>query len=186
MNRLTPILFSLLLAAGGVTAAAQETNSPAGPDFSSFDIIARNNIFDQSRTGLSSLRGRPRQPRIERVTLQGIGGGGSGDALFSGHDEPLKTGDHLDGFEVSRITPDWVQLTSSNKTFVLDPDSTNSLRSVDGSPWELASVLSEPVTIATNTADETAASTTSAADPPHPGESAIERKLRLRREQEEK
>jgi hypothetical protein len=189
MKRLTPILFSLLLAAGGVTASAQETNSTIsipGQDFSSFDIIARKNIFDQSRVGITSLSRRRAQPRIERITLEGIGGGGNGDALFSGHDEPLKTGDHIAGFQLSRITPDWVQLTSSNKTVVLDPDYTNTLRRVDDGPWEMSSIASEPVDTSTNASSETAAATPGATDAPRPGESAIERKLRLRREQEEK
>jgi hypothetical protein len=189
MKLLTPILFSFVLAAGGATASAQETNSPAGQDFKSFDIIARNNIFDQSRTGLRSLNGGRRQPRIERITLLGIGGANNGEAYFGGNGTPdrfLKIGDHVGGFELSRITPDCVRLTNSSNTFVLDMDDRRSLRRVDNGPWEGSSDQADPVNIATNTADETAASTPGAADAPRPGESAIERKLRLRREQEEK
>jgi len=191
MKRLTPILFSLLLAAGGATASAQETNSPAGQDFKSFDIIARKNIFDQSRAGIRDLNSpRSKQPRIERITLQGITGDfGTGEAIFGGSDASdrlLKTGEHVAGFEVSRITPDCVRLTNSTNTFVLDMDHRPSLRRVDGGPWEGSSDLSDPVNIATNNADDTTASTPGAAEASHPGESAMEKKLILRREQEEK
>lgn len=190
MKRPIRILFSLLLAAGGAAATAQETNSAAGPDLKSFDIVIQNNIFDQSRTGLRGLNNRPRQPRIERLTLLGItGDNGLGEAVFGGNgasDRLLKVGDHVAGFELSRITPDCVRLSSSTNAFVLDMDNRRSLRRVDDGPWEGSSDQADPVNIATNTADETAASPTSAGDAPHPGESAIERKLRLRREQEEK
>jgi hypothetical protein len=187
MKQLAPILFSLLLAAGSVTASAQETNSPPGQDFSSFDIIARKNIFDQSRTGIRALNGRRRQPQIERITLLGIGGDfGLGEAYFGGNDTPLKVGDHVHGFELSRMTPDCVRLSNSTNTFVLDLVDRRSLRRVDGGLWEGSSDLADPVDIATNNSDDTAASPPSAADAPHPGESPIERKLRLRREQEEK
>jgi hypothetical protein len=190
MKRLTRILFSLLLAAGAVAAAAQETNSGGAQDLKSFDIIVQNNIFDQSRTGLGGLSNRRAQPRVERLTLGGIVADPThGEAYFGGSGAPdtlLKVGDHVAGFEVSRITPDCVRLTNSSNTFVLDMDNRRSLRRVDNGPWEGSSDQSDPVNIATNSPDETAASPPGAADAPHPGESAIERKLRLRREQEEK
>ena len=191
MKQLNAILFSLLLAAGGVTASAQETNSDDGLDFKSFDIIARKNIFDQSRTGVRGRGGPVRpQPRIERLTLLGIGGDhGVGEATFGGNgasERFLKVGDHIDGFDVSRMTPDCVRLTNSSNVFVLDLIERRSLRRVDDGPWEGSSDQSEPVVISTNSAEVTASAPTAAADAAHPGESAIERKLRLRREQEEK
>ncbi|HUD45660.1 MAG TPA: hypothetical protein VMR33_02465 [Candidatus Baltobacteraceae bacterium] len=190
MKPLTLILITLLLAGGSVGASAQETNAPPGQDFSSFDIIARKNIFDQSRIGVSALGSRRRQPRIERITLLAIGVDPThGEAYFGGNDAPerfLKIGDHVDGFELSRITPDCVRLTNASNTFVLDMDDRRSLRRVDGGPWEGSSDQADPVDIATNSADDTAAAPAASAEAPHPGESAIERKLRLRREQEEK
>ncbi len=194
MKSLAPILFSVLLAAGGVTASAQDTtNSADGLDLKSFDIIARKNIFDQSRTGIRSFnRGRP-QPRIERITLLGINGDhGAGEAYFGGNgasDRFLKVGDHFDGFEVNQMTPDSVRLSTSNTVFVLDLVNRRSLRRVDNGPWEGSSDLSEPVNTTTNTnsTGDVAASASGApgaADAAHPGESATERKLRLRREQE--
>jgi hypothetical protein len=198
MKSLAPILFSLLLAAGAVTASAQETNSADGLDFNSFDIIARKNIFDQSRTGVRNRGGSVRrQARIERITLLGINGDhGAGEAYFGGNgasDRFLKIGDHFDGFEVKGMTPDSVRLSNSNSVFVLDLVQRRSLRRVDDGPWEGSSDMSEPVstsaTTNTNSIDDVAASAPgapAAADAPRPGESAIERKLRLRREQEEK
>jgi hypothetical protein len=192
MKQLASILISMLLAAGGVTAQAQETNSEPGQDLKSFDIVFRKNIFDQSRTGIRSLNGPRRQaPRVERLTLEGIGGNQSDpEAIFGGvasSDRPLKVGDHVSGFELSQITPDCVKLTNSTNVFVLDFANRRSLRRVDNGPWEGSGDQSEPVNTSTNTTDVTAAAATaSAVDAAHPGESAIERRLRLRREQEEK
>jgi hypothetical protein len=190
MKRLAPILFSCVLAAGSVTAPGQETNSATGKDFSAFEIIVRKNIFDQSRTGLSTPGARRKEPQIDRITLLGIGGdAGHPDAIFGGNGTPdgfVKVGDHVREFELNRITPDCVRLSNSTNTFVLDMTDRRSLRRVDNGPWEGSADQSEPVNIATNTADDTAASTPSAADAARPGESPIERKLRLRREQEEK
>jgi hypothetical protein len=189
MNRIAPILFSLLLAVGAATQA-QETNSGGGPDLKSFEMIWRNNIFDQSRVGLRSNDGRPRQPRVEHLILNGIGAGlGDAEAAFGGvgsSDGMLKLGDRVGGFELSQITPDSVKLTNGTNTFVLDMVSRRSLRRVDNGPWEGSTDQAEAVDISTNTADETAVSTPAAADAARPGESAIERRLRLRREQEEK
>jgi hypothetical protein len=198
MKRLTIILFLLLLAAGGVKAQDQATNSePAadtnaqsGQDSGSFDLIIRKNIFDQSRTGIRHHGERPRAPRVERVILEGIGAGlGDAEAVFGGgssSDRMLKVGDHLSGFRLSQITPDAVKLTDGTNTFVLDMEKRRSLRRTDDGPWEGSMESAAPPTVSTNAPDDTGASTAAATDTGHPGESAIERKLRLRREQEEK
>jgi hypothetical protein len=61
------------------------------------------------------------------------------------------------------------------------------LRRLDDGPWEKSSEESEPAAVATNGSDDSSAgSAPAAADAAHPGEDAITRKLRLRREQEEK
>ncbi|HEY3857795.1 MAG TPA: hypothetical protein VGO67_25705 [Verrucomicrobiae bacterium] len=197
MKRLTLILFSLLLAAGGVKARAQETNSQpdmetnAAPaqDSNSFDLIIRKNIFDQSRTG-RRRNDRPRAPRVERLILQGIAAGlGDAEAIFGGSsssDRMLKVGDHLSGFKLSQITPDAVKLTDGTNTFVLDMEKRRSLRRTDDGPWEGSMETTAAPAVSTNAPDETASSNAPASDGAHPGETAIERKLRLRREQEEK
>src|SRR5580704_2552751 len=104
MKKSSAILFSLLFAASGAPASAQDTNSSDALDLKSFNIILENNIFDQSRTGLTSYRARPRVPRVERLTLQGIGGDfGKGDIFFGGNDapdHPVSVGDHVRGFLV--------------------------------------------------------------------------------------
>lgn len=190
MKRLTLILFLLLLAAGGAKAFAQDTNSTNGQDMKSFDIIVENNIFDQSRTGLRGMRGPAvRAPRIERLTFLGVGGdNGKADLFFGGNgaasDRPLKVGDHVDGFEVKGATLDSVQLVNSSNTFVLNVQ--NSLRRVDDGPWEKSFEESEPAPVASSSSDDASSASPAATDAAHPGESAIERRLRLRREQEEK
>jgi hypothetical protein len=204
MKRLTLILFSLLLAAGGVkaeetnsapaadtnAAPAADTSSAPAQDSNSFDLIVRKNIFDQSRTGLRRRGERPRAPRVERVILEGIGEGlGDAEAVFGGSsssDRMLKVGDHLSGFRLSQITPDAVKLTDGTNTFVLDMEKRRSLRRTDDGPWEGSMESAMPPAVSTNAPDETASSTAAATDAAHPGETPIERKLRLRREQEEK
>jgi hypothetical protein len=191
MKRTPYILFLLLLAAGCMAAFAQETNTQEGLDFNSFDIIARKNIFDQSRRGILG-RGGPiqRVPRIDRLTLRGIGGDhGNGEVYLegAGGDRFVKVGDHIDGFEVNRITLDSVRLVNGSNTFVLDMDRRRSLRRMDDGPWEGSSDISEPVVASTTDATGSPdAAAPAGASPARPGESDIERKLRLRREQEEK
>jgi len=193
MKKTALILFTLLLIASFGSAFAQETNSESGTDFNSFDIIARKNIFDQSRTGILGRNSRPAQrvPQIDRLTLLGIGGDhGNGEVYLSGAggDRFLKVGDHIDGFAVNRITLDSVRLVNASNEFVLDMDKRRSLRRVDDGPWDGSSDTSEPV-VASNNSDTSASPGSPAAatpDPAHPGETPIERKLRLRREQEEK
>jgi len=72
MKSLASILFSLLLAAGAVTAVAQETNSADGLDFKSFDIIARKIFLTNRATGLRSLEGRRAVSRGLSASLLGI------------------------------------------------------------------------------------------------------------------
>jgi hypothetical protein len=181
------ILISLLLAGGGAAALAQETNSDAGTDLKSFDMLWRKNIFDQTRVGIRSVGGERRQPAVERVILHGVTVGlGEAAANFGGNDF-LKVGDHISGFELAQITPDQtVKLTNGTNTFVLDMETHRSLRRTDKGPWEASSEQAAPVEISTNTAALTATSASNAEDAAHPGETPILRKLRLRREQEEK
>ena len=198
MKRLKYILFLLLLAAGGVKAQDQatnsepatETNAQPAQDSGSFDLIVLKNIFDQSRTGIRRPGERPRAPVVERVILEGIGAGlGDAEAIFGGgssSDRMLKVGDHLSGFKLSQITPDAVKLTDGTNTFILDMEKRRSLRRTGNGPWEGSMESAAPPTVSTNAPDDTGASATAAADTGHPGETAIERKLRLRREQEEK
>ena len=190
MKRLIAILFLLALAAGGLTATAQETNSEPAQDSNSFDMIVRKNIFDQSRTGGFRRGNQRRAPRVERIILGGIAAGlGDAEANFGGigsSDRMLKVGDHVGGFELKQITPDCVKLSNGTNTFVLDMENRRSLRRTDDGPWEGSTEQSEPPTVSTNAPDATATGTASAADAAHPGESPIERRLRLRREQEEK
>jgi hypothetical protein len=182
------ILISLLLAGAAARALAQETNSDTGPDLKSFDMLWRKNIFDQTRVGIRSAGGpERRQPSVDRVILHGVTVGlGEAAANFGGNDF-LKVGDHIRDFELAQITPDQtVKLTKGTNTFVLDMETHRSLRRVGDGPWETSSEQAAPVEISTNAAAQTASATSNADDAAHPGETPILRKLRLRREQEEK
>jgi hypothetical protein len=182
------ILISLLLAGGRAAAQTQETNSDSGTDLKSFEMLWRKNIFDQTRVGIRSPGGpERRQPTVDRVILHGVTVGlGEAAANFGGNDF-LKVGDHISGFQLTQITPDQtVKLTSGTNTFVLDMETHRSLRRTDNGPWEASSEQSAPVEVPTNSVTLTATTTSNAEDAAHPGETPMLRKLRLRREQEEK
>ncbi|MGA2748043.1 MAG: hypothetical protein ABSG59_04635 [Verrucomicrobiota bacterium] len=187
MKPFTPILLFLLLTGGSLRTAAQATNSETGPDLKEYDIIARKNIFDTTRTGIRGV-GR-RQPRVERIIFDGaVIDDGQAAAIFEGPgvpSRPLKTGEVLDGMTVTRITLDSVWLTNaSSNTFVLNMNNTPSLRREENGPWQTSTDVSVPAPAATGTDDPSSASSPSG--PSRPGESDVEKRMRLRREQEEK
>jgi hypothetical protein len=165
-------------------------------DLKSFNIIMENNIFDQSRVGLTRYSSRPRVPRVDRLTLSGITGDfGKPEIYFSGNSAPsdfVHVGDHIHGFAIKSATLDTVTLSNGSNTFVLQVPS--SLRRVDDGPWEKSFEDVDAAPVASTSSDDngTASSSSSTASPPsgadapRPGESDILRKLRLRREQEEK
>ena len=187
MKPLTPMLLTMLLAGGGLGAAAQESHSESGPDLKQFDVVARKNIFDTTRTGV-----RQRRPaaRVERIVFHGTAiDQGQAAAFFEGPgvpNRPLKAGEVLDGLTVARITWNSVCLTnSSSNTFVLNTDTTPSLRREENGPWQTSLDVSAPAPAASST-DDQSSSASAPAGPARAGESDIEKRLRMRREQEEK
>ncbi|MGA2175503.1 MAG: hypothetical protein ABSH38_11025 [Verrucomicrobiota bacterium] len=190
MKSFAPIIIASLLVAS-MRAPAQETNAGARPDFNSFKIIAERNIFDPTRTG----RRRPGAPprRVERVSLVGTSiDNGDAVAIFTGNgvpERPFKTGDTVKDFKIVQITLDSVRLTGVTNTnmFVMDYDSRRSLRREENGPWQGSSDLSDPVLIPSGNADDPAPSASASAPPAGGGgESDIIKRLRLKREQEEK
>jgi len=143
MRQYLAIVLTLLLLAGGATARAQATNTNAetnqviGPSVNytkseepstnseasrdPFEVIRRNNIFDESRVG----RRRPGSigptipvARVQTITFCGtVMDDGGAAAFFRGNgarDRFLKPGDFIDDLKVARITADSVTLTNFN------------------------------------------------------------------------
>jgi hypothetical protein len=192
MKLFAPIIIASLLAAS-MRAPGQETNTTEKRDFESFKIIAQRNIFDPTRTGRRAFGSRGPQRRVERVSLVGTSiDNGDAVAIFTGNgvpERPFKTGETVKDFKIVQITLDSVRLTGVTNTnmFVMDYDSRRSLRREENGPWQGSSDLSDPVPIASGNADDPAPSASASAPPAGGGgESDIIKRLRMKREQEEK
>jgi hypothetical protein len=166
-------------------APPQETNSApdAGPDL--FQLISRNNIFDQSRTPRDNP-GR-RAPRVESITCSGVGlGSGPGSTFFEGtgidESRNYKVGDSVTSeFKVAKITLDAVTLTNSSSNIFVLPVRGASLRREENEPWRLSGYIAADPPPGTNATESVSSPTASGA-----GGNNILEMLKKRREQEEK
>ncbi len=170
-----------------LTPPAKDTNSVPGKELDAFQLITRNNIFDQSRRFLGDTAEAPRvrTPRPDILTACGIGlDGAEGTAFFDGKgvrsSHTYKVGDTINDLRITKITLDTVTLTNgSSNTFVLAVG--KSLRREPNGPWQLSAEIAtaaEPDTISVTTAAPPASS--------GGGMDAILERLRKRREQEDK
>jgi len=167
-----------------VQAASLAVNSDLDP----FQIISRNNIFDQSRTYSGGRRPRPPAVVVDTISFSGTGiDNGVGSAFLEGtgvsSSRCYKVGDSIgDGFKIAKITPNTLTLAAANptNTFVLSMDGNASLRREDNGPWHLSGYIAADPPPDANT------QSTSATAASGPGGSNIEEILKKRREQEEK
>ncbi len=154
-----------------------ETNMP-----DPYRIIARNNIFDQTRIDRveGPVRERPRVVKVETISVHGIGADTNGDANFEGtgidstrfYPKGAKVGD----FTLAKIGFDTVTLVdSSSNTFVLPADGTSSLKREDGGPWARVGYIPPPEAQVSN------ATASSGGSAPPSSVSAVEEMLRKRR-----
>ena len=189
MKRLTPIFFALLLAGGLRPAAAQDTNAPvaqtnASADFSAFQAIAQKNIFDPNRTGSSGSRRRAR--RVESFAF--CGGGFDGPeavAFFSGTgagNKPLKPGEAINGYKVAAITFQTVDLTGPDGA-PLTLRVGGSLRREEGGPWKASSQPAPASDASSGSSADTASAAPAASSA---NDSEIIRRLKAKREEEDK
>jgi len=118
-------VLSLLVAKAAFGASTQpaHTNSPPTPaplTWSSFQVIAQNNIFNPNRfpTRVSSYtRQRPAGVRVDSLTLLGVMSYEKGTyAFFDGtrseYRKTLKPADTIAGYQVTTIAPDKVRLSA--------------------------------------------------------------------------
>jgi hypothetical protein len=109
------IALTLLLLAGGATARGQQTNSASAADQDPFLALERNNIFDESRVPHDYRSSNINRPRVETITLCGIGVYDRGrDAIFQGSDKWFKAGETIKGLKIVRITLDSVTLADTS------------------------------------------------------------------------
>jgi hypothetical protein len=171
----------------------EDTNAASTAVVDPFILIARNNIFDQSRV-YRPPGSPPRATRVSRTyTLTSLGSvidHGKGSAFFEGTDvsssKYYNEGAAVGDFKIVKITLKTVTLTNAgSNTFVLPTDGSSSLRRDDDGPWHptdyvasVAAINGSPSTTASTTASiSTAPASGSAADD-------IIAKLKKKREQE--
>lgn len=192
MKRNTSIAIALLTAwASGAALAQVTTNSTRGLDWNAFRSIGDNNIFSPTRS-----MGPDDAVEVRHIpVIRGFTYSGTVDdrAIFKGEGAPegglFKTGDTINGFKVTQVNVDFVKLADPDGNLVmLEPD--DSMRRADQGPWT-KSDQPAPLTVSAAAPPETgsgSATVSSAADAATgpANESDILKKLRLKREQEDK
>jgi hypothetical protein len=202
MKRIFPILMAGLLLGADEAARAQETNSSPTLDWSYFEPITKKNIFDPSRSrrGSRDVAERIHIPVIRTFTYRGTM---DDRAIFTGEGVPLdgcaKVGDLINGFKVMQVTIDFVKLAEPNgDLLVLQTD--DSMRREDEAPWAKSDQPPPPPSlvaggIASNSdsapgGNPGVSDTNTVAEPAglHGAdrEAEILRRLRMKREQENK
>jgi hypothetical protein len=168
------------------TPPVRDPNSASSSELDAFQLITRNNIFDQSRRFFGDTGPQIPAPRPVRVDNFGYtgpaidyGNGGTPSATFTGSgassSRVYNVGETINGFTIAKITLESVTLTNaSSNTFVVPVS--ESLRREDNGPWRVSADL----------AATPAPDTISTVSAPGAGASSILEILKKRREQEEK
>jgi hypothetical protein len=170
----------------GLVAQAQETNANAGLSWSSFESISENNIFDTTRRG-TAVYGNPSRVRTPVVRAFTYHGTIDAVALFTGDGAPkdgyVKEGDLINGFKVMQITLHYVKLAQPNGDIVVLKEDDTMRREEEG-PWTKSD---QPPPLVIAISSEVKSDESSGSPSPAPaGESDILKRLRLKREQEDK
>jgi hypothetical protein len=165
----------------------RDTNSASNAELDPFQLIGRNNIFDQSRVfhnGNASLS--PAGPRVvDLITYCGTGlDDGLGQAIFEGSgvrsSHTYKVGESINDLKIAKIAFNTVTLTNaSSNTF--DVAVGASLRREDNGPWRPSADIA-----ATPAPDTISTSSVSSTSAPGADNSSIIEMMKKRREQEEK
>jgi hypothetical protein len=140
------------------------TNLAVNSESDPFQIIGRNNIFDQSRR-FQERGTRPPARKVETITFHGAAmDDGLGSVFFEGTglggSREYKVGDSLSGdLKIAKIINiDTVTLTnSSSNTFVLSLAGNASLRREENGPWRLSGYIAAAATPETNVTEPAAA-----------------------------
>jgi hypothetical protein len=187
MNRrlIHHVILVCLLAAGRM-AAGEETNSVPGYDLPSFRIITERNIFDPNRSGRTRNPKSKKKSRIDSFSLVGTMSYEKGRyAFFTGsspeYQKTLKAADTIAGYKIAEIAPDFIKLAASSNQFI-NLAMGAQMKRRDGGPWGLATRPDAEAEATPSTEAAADGSTTESA--PTKGETAIEKKMRLRREAE--
>jgi hypothetical protein len=163
----------------------QDTSLALDSQLDPFQIISRNNIFDQGRTPRDTERG----PRIRMETISCPGvvfDNGVGSAYFEGNgirtSGYYKVGDSINSeLKIAEINLNLVTLTNSDSnTFVLSADGGASLRRENNGPWRRSGYIA-----ADSAPDTSSTAPASSAPVSAAGASSIEEILKKRRLEQE-
>jgi len=197
MKRTLFIHILVLTATAASTAVlAQETRPGRALDWSQFQAIGQKNIFDPTRgPGLTEETDRPRPKVVRTFTCRGTM---DDRAIFTGEGAPddrgLKAGDTINGFKILQVTVDTVKLADPSGN-IIDMQADDSMRREEDGPWTKSD---EPPPMVVDSSSGPTLSTPGAVITPGGGpsetaasagggsESDVLKRLRLRREQEDK
>lgn len=166
---------------------AQPTNSDAGPNYDSFSIIVRRNIFDPNRRPMRSYSPRTGPtPRVNEFTLVGTMSYPKGKFAFfdgssSDYRKVLEPGGSIAGyFTIKDVTPKTVTLAANGKEVEMSIGS--QMRNEGPNDWKLSTEQDAPPSPDSN-ADSGASFTPPAGA--SPAMSDILKRMAERRQQED-
>jgi hypothetical protein len=170
----------------GSSAGGQTANGRA--DFTNFNVIVKNNIFDPlRRKGLERSGPPPVAHEVQSFALKGTASMGNDNlAVFDGtrseFHKAARVSDTIAAYKVTEITPDLVKLAAGTNLVELRVGM--QMRREDEGPWTRSESSRSYASAATASSSASAAGSTSI-DPPSSGpESEILKKLMKQREQE--
>lgn len=179
------ILMLGLVFAAAPLRAADQTNSPSGLDYNSFDIISSRNIFNPNRSGRRIRDVTPRT-RIDSFTLVGTMAYEKGEfAFFDGTSSDFrkayKPADTIAGYRIGKVDHNGITLLAAGDK-VIHLAIGMEMKRRDGGPWELLA-RAEP-TASTNPGEPADIAAKAAAANLNGAESDALKRLMMRRLQE--
>jgi hypothetical protein len=195
------LIASMVISLSGLRpAAAQDAGADTRPDFSSFQVIERNNIFNPSRR--PPVNRGPKVPtvRVYSFTLDGtMSYQNKGYAFFDGNavdrGSVFGLADTINGYKIAEITNNTVKLAAASNQFITLKVGMQ-MKKVENGPWKLVSSsvtgMSEPASESSSSgstdtsSDDNSGDATAATIPAGPAKGAdadvIARLLKRRRE----
>ena len=175
----------------GRAAVAQRANAPSRPDYSAFQLVNQNNIFDPNRVRhRAGVVVHERTTRVESFSLVGTMSYEKGtfaffDGTSSDYKKALKVADSIANYRVTKITPDTVNLVSGTNRIELHVGM--QMRSEDGGDWTASTqsqAYADTSTAASHVASASGANTPATETPSSGSESDVVKRMMQRREQE--
>jgi hypothetical protein len=165
-NRFLLIATLVVSLVGVRPVAGEDISADTRPDFNSFQVIERNNIFNPSRRPRTNIN-RPPPVRVSSFTLDGtISYENKGYAFFNGNavnrSGVFGLSDTINGYKIAEITNNTVKLAASSNQFITLKVGMQ-MRKVENGPWKLVG-SSEPASESSSSGSADTTSTDSSGD----------------------